>query len=316
MSIDSSQKWISGFWRRLFAITIDTLILVSIGYLLGYFFERQFAEMGGWGGYIGLAIALLYFGVMNSKFCGGQTIGKRILKIKVANKENETISLLRSCGRFLILILPFFLKGNGFTKVLINPEYTWMVSFTVFFGGVLSLLYLYVFNIKTRQCLHDIICKTYVVNVKFENNVAEKTPLIHKIAVALIFLAASIFMLYGNKFLDGSSFRELEPVVVEISSEISKEYPEVTFVSIGSGVSKSKSTSSASEKVEKFIGAEVFANKDIVNQEDVARKIAEKIVSKFPDSKGKNYIEVELIYSYDILIFSKSVKNKYRFSLE
>lgn len=319
MSIDSNQKWISGFWRRLLAITIDILILASIGYLLGYFFEEQFAKIGGWGGYIGLAIALLYFGVMNSKYCGGQTIGKKIFKIKVANKENETISFPRSCGRFSILVLPFFLKGNGFTRVLIDPEYTWMVSFTVFFAGVLSLIYLYVFNIKTRQCLHDLMFKTYVVNIKAENALNEKTPLIHKIIVAVIFLAAFLFMLYGNKFLGGASFKELEPVVVEISSEISKEYPTVRFISIGSGVSKSESTSStsgSSEKTEKFISAEVFVSENIVNQENFAKEIAKKILRKYPNSKDKNYIEIELIYSYDILIFSKSIENKYRFSLE
>jgi uncharacterized RDD family membrane protein YckC len=310
-----NKNWISGFWRRIFALIFDVLILVAIGYTLGHFFERVFVNIGGWGGYIGLSIALAYFGTMNSKLFCGQTIGKKILKIKVVNGENNTISFIRSCSRFLILSLPFFLNNN-FTRVLINPEYTWMVSWTLCFGGILSLAYMYIFNIKTRQSIHDMVCKTYVVNSGSEKNEIQNIFFMHKIVVSLFFIVAASVCIYGNSFLSGSYFKDLNPVLEQVNSEISKETPSVKYVSIGNGVAKSESTSEKSQKVESFSNAEVHVKENIVGEKEFAQKIAELIIKNYPPSRDKDYIEVELSYGYDIFIYSKSVKEVYKFTPE
>ena len=72
--------WISGFWRRIGAFVIDSILLGLLGLLLGLFLEDFFVEIGGWGRFIGFVIAILYFGEMNSKVADGQTIGKKALK--------------------------------------------------------------------------------------------------------------------------------------------------------------------------------------------------------------------------------------------
>lgn len=109
-----------GFWRRLFAFIVDSLILGIFGLIIGTMFFDFFAEIGVLGLLFGFSIALLYFGIQNSSICGGQTIGKRLLKIRVVDKENETISLQRSFVRFMILGPPYFLNGALLPPTLLN----------------------------------------------------------------------------------------------------------------------------------------------------------------------------------------------------
>jgi uncharacterized RDD family membrane protein YckC len=87
---------IAGFWRRLLAFLIDCLILAIVGLVVGSIFFDAFAALGGWGKLVGFTIALIYFGTLNSTVGKGQTLGKRLVNIKVVNCEGEPISLHRS----------------------------------------------------------------------------------------------------------------------------------------------------------------------------------------------------------------------------
>ena len=109
-------KWITGFWRRIGAFLIDAILLGFVGFLLGLGFESTFVELGSWGRVVGFSIALIYFGCMNSRLFSGQTIGKKILKIKVVNLENESIGLARSFLRYSILAIPSSLNGLYFEE--------------------------------------------------------------------------------------------------------------------------------------------------------------------------------------------------------
>ena len=65
MNEGKELKWISGFWRRVVAFFVDTLILGVVGLALGLFLESFFVQMGAWGRLVGFSIALIYFGVMS-----------------------------------------------------------------------------------------------------------------------------------------------------------------------------------------------------------------------------------------------------------
>lgn len=90
------EKWICGFWRRIGALVVDTLVLGVLGSVAGLFLEDIFVQLGGWGRLIGFVVSITYFGVMNSSLANGQTIGKRILNIKVVDSSNSTISCTSS----------------------------------------------------------------------------------------------------------------------------------------------------------------------------------------------------------------------------
>jgi len=114
------MKWISGFWRRIGALVVDAVILGVAGLGLGLVFEEQFVKLGSWGRFVGFFVAFAYFGVMNSHVSGGQTFGKKLLKIKVVNTDNQPITVLRSLSRFIILGIPFFLNGAHFTNKVLS----------------------------------------------------------------------------------------------------------------------------------------------------------------------------------------------------
>ena len=81
MTEEKVIKWISGYWRRIGAFAIDSIILGLIGLSLGLVLEDMFVDIGVWGRLFGFTIALLYFGIMNSVISNGQTLGKKLLKI-------------------------------------------------------------------------------------------------------------------------------------------------------------------------------------------------------------------------------------------
>ncbi len=82
----------SGFWRRVFAYSIDAILLGIIGLALGFTFYEHFLAIGQTGRLYGLVIYLAYFATMNSKIGNGQTLGKRMLGIKVVGLDGSTLT--------------------------------------------------------------------------------------------------------------------------------------------------------------------------------------------------------------------------------
>ena len=93
LSETSPGGWVAGFWRRPIAFLIDYLIVGLIGMLLGMLFYDWLVSLGPLARFIGLAIALAYFGVLNSEIGHGQTVAKRLLRIKVVGVDNECSGL-------------------------------------------------------------------------------------------------------------------------------------------------------------------------------------------------------------------------------
>jgi uncharacterized RDD family membrane protein YckC len=171
---------ISGFWRRFLAWLLDTIIVGIAGKITGIAFSSFLFSIGPYGRPIGLLFILPYFGIMNSKIGGGQTLGKRLMKIAVRNKNNEPIELWRSVVRSLLLASPG-LFNNWTISILIlalpTPLYkgwavpifqnyftTWLMLLLVFgLGG--AILYTIIFNIKPRQGIHDLLMGTYVIHL-------------------------------------------------------------------------------------------------------------------------------------------------------
>lgn len=156
-----SERKISGFWRRLLAIIIDMIILGVLGLLLGDVFFDTFCQMGSQGFWVGLIIAMFYFGWTKSSRKNGQTIGKRIMKIRVVDINGNTIGFKQSLRRSLILLVPFMFTpiSQGTIAQLINAIMIFIM---------VGIVYLYIFNVKTRQTIHDLISGTFVVNADYK----------------------------------------------------------------------------------------------------------------------------------------------------
>jgi uncharacterized RDD family membrane protein YckC len=199
VEIEIKRFAIAGFWRRALAVVLDIAILALPLIILGFTFEDQAFSLGPWGRLIGYGIMLLYWGCLTSKLGKGQTIGKKIMKIAVVDSQGNYLPLGKALLRALLLVLMGLLNGWNFPYGQ-NPIVV-VISSTFVFGGGLAVGYGLIFNRKTRQGIHDLCVKSYVVKVFPEpGTIAPETPRIHArisyglVGLGLVLGIASLFL--------------------------------------------------------------------------------------------------------------------------
>lgn len=293
-----TQKWIAGFWRRIGALFIDSVILGVLGLALSFVFESLFVQMGGWGRLVGFVIALAYFGVMNSSVANGQTFGKKLLDIRVVNSSNNTISLLRSFARYTILALPISLNGAMITNDALLSNMLYPLSIIIF-GGLLSTIYLYIFNRITRQSLHDLITGTYVVNTTAQQQEPSSVWRPHLIVVTVIVVASAIAPIFTKKLAQQEPFKDLLATQTALM-----EYSVVRHATLNVG-SSTLTKSNESAKTTTYLNARVFILEKNVDDVELARNLAKVVMANYADVKNKNLIQITLTYGFDIGIWSQ-----------
>lgn len=296
------QKWITGFWRRIGALLIDTLILGGVGLVLGLFFESAFVQMGGWGRLVGFSIALTYFGIMNSSICKGQTIGKKFLKIRVVDSNNIPINLKKSAIRYFIFAIPFSFNGANLSNEAILSFIIYPIS-TIIFGGIFSILYLYIFNRVTRQSLHDLIVDTYVVNVNVEKQEVGKVWNVHKIIVVAILLAAALVPVFTLTLIQNKSFEDMLAAQSALTNN-----PEVAYSTVTTGLTVKGSNAPS------YVRSNVLLKTNKVNNPELASQLAMIIIKNYPESLVKDTLQINLTYGYDIGIASRGYKQSFNFN--
>lgn len=301
------EKWICGFWRRIGALFIDTLVLGVCGYVVGLFLEDTFVQLGGWGRLIGFVVSITYFGVMNSSLSNGQTIGKKLLNIRVVDASNSTISLSKSFVRYSFLAVPFSLNGAQITNEALLSYLMYPLSFIIF-GGLLSISYLYVFNRVTRQSLHDLAVGTYVVNTEVGS---EELPPVWKPHLAVViglFIAATLVPAFTSDLAKTEPFKGLLATQEAINKIESVKYAGVTEGSTTFTSSDSGSNTTT------YVNTQAFLYKNNVDDSEIAKQLAQTIINTYPESLNKNLIQVTLTYGYDIGIASKWNSYNHRFN--
>jgi uncharacterized RDD family membrane protein YckC len=213
-----NNLFLSKFWSRVWALLIDSLILGIFGYILGSVFEIFFISLGEEAKLIGWFISLAYFSILNSKLNNGQTIGKKIMKIQVTDIDGRTVSLKTSFIRSLILTAPFFLNGFKITGSETFSVVNIIQSMIIFTLG-LGIMVFYIFNKETRQSLHDIVAKTYVVQDHRNNTVTmmpqpKKLPFYITGALLLLVIITSVYSYSSN-----SEIKKLLPVYEKVSQQ-------------------------------------------------------------------------------------------------
>jgi uncharacterized RDD family membrane protein YckC len=325
----TQQNWIAGFWTRLGALVIDGLLLGLFGLVLGHFFSDQFAQMGSWGRLVGFGIGLIYFGVMNSALLGGQTVGKKLLRIRVVDDKNNTIPLFRSMLRYIVFILPLTLNGVYFTdkemphftdkemphftdKVM--PHFTdkvmpyignYPLSFFML-GGMFAIIYLYLYNRATRQSLHDLMVGTFVVNAYSVKQETSKVWKVHLIVVAIAFIAAIIPTAYFPKLISDVSKLVSDASYTGMSAAQSAllNEPRIKSASVKTSyqtiISENKEDQQAT-----YVIAKAWLTSNNVADDELAQYVANIIVQHYPEAKQTDAIKITLAYGYDIGIASK-----------
>ncbi|MBR2865272.1 MAG: RDD family protein [Elusimicrobiaceae bacterium] len=147
----------SGFWRRVVAFVIDSIIASFPVYLLAFpcflILAVQTTQQGNeeisavvfslfslFFNFLSLLSFWLYFSFLESGKHQA-TWGKRILGIKVVNEHGEKISFANATGRFFAKILSYLCLYIGFL----------FVPFT-----------------NRKRALHDMVASTYVVKADYQ----------------------------------------------------------------------------------------------------------------------------------------------------
>jgi uncharacterized RDD family membrane protein YckC len=124
----------AGFWVRFFAIVIDSIGVGIVSNIISGLVSS--APMSATGSSINTLIGVLYFCYFWSAQGGGQTLGMRVLNIKVVRTDGSSLTILQAFIRYIGLI----------------------VSIVCLFIGVIWAAF-----DANKQGWHDKIAGTYVV---------------------------------------------------------------------------------------------------------------------------------------------------------
>lgn len=157
------HRCIGGFWRRVFAFLTDGAILAFVGGLASALLAERAYTLGNWALLGGFLVALIYFGIMNSRIGNGRTVGKLLCGLQVVDVEGNTISVPTSFLRSAIVLISLMI-GDLSVSPFIQHMMVYKISMPVIQTILsVSLLYLLIFNQATRQLSHDLLFGTYVV---------------------------------------------------------------------------------------------------------------------------------------------------------
>ena len=293
-----NARIISGFWRRLAAFLIDSLIVGMTGFLIGLLFFNKLAQLGQWGHVVGFVIAALYFSVLNSELGNGQTPGKRALGIEVVNKSGRHISLFRSFLRYSVLSIPFFLN-NASLSLPLDSSLPVLIAGLLVFGLGGATIYLLVFNRRTRQGTHDLVAGTYVVRSSPKGIVNHGDVWRPHFAIigawcVAVMAAGPVIGIYTK---DNQTFKNLIAIQKEIEAT-----GKVHFASASEG--KSWGYLGGKKWEVNYLQIRAILREPPEDYEKAAHEIAKIVLAQYPKIPEKRVISVVLSYGYDIGIAS------------
>jgi uncharacterized RDD family membrane protein YckC len=295
---------IAGFWRRLSALIIDLLMLGALGMIIGVLFFDPLARMGDAAKLIGFVIALAYFGFCNSRVVGGQTLAKRWLRLRVVDAQGDTLSLSRSMLRYVVLGVPFFANGTTFSPQLMLSSVLGYFLALIVFGGMLSIVYLYIFNRRTRQSLHDLAVDSYVVQAAPESGHAAFLRIWkgHLLVVVVLTLLALGAPAVGRRLVGTPTFAGMLPLYQMLSTQ-----PHVLSVQVVRG------RLYVNGNLTRSMQAALRLDAPMIDDSAMAKRIAQILATNDPDIASDDTVQVKLTYGYTMGIASGWKSHGYSF---
>jgi len=168
-SFGEDKENLAGRWIRLLANLVDGFIflipMIALSFIIPFIESRN--DLGI---FVAIGIALIIFVVaivvinLILLYKNGQTMGKRLLSIKIVRTDGSHVGLLR------IIFLRFLPTG--------------ILSGIPFIGYLFALLDPLLIFQKSRRCLHDLIADTIVIDA-FSDGVSRRSTAVI-IAVSII----------------------------------------------------------------------------------------------------------------------------------
>ncbi len=297
---EQQARRISGFWRRIAAFLLDSLLLALIGFALGAFCFDFLADLGALGKLLGFSIALAYFGLLNSSIGRGQTLGKRMMKIEVVDRSGRHIALGRSLLRYMVLGAPYFLNNTALPANLLNAPGSMLISFIIFGCGS-AIIYMYLFNRRTRQSLHDLVAGTFVVRTEPTGAVTNTLWRPHLTVVGILFALALMAPVYLQRQFEGVG--ELPQAAATQHALLESGMVQAASVHFG----KSWTVSNGNRSESTFLKVQAMVRLPAQNDEATSLKIGRIVFDTYDSVLQKDLVSVIVTRGYDIGIARASV---------
>ncbi len=203
----SIQLPIARIWSRLGALLIDGALFYIIASILGQTFYEGLMRLNPWLPWLAQALPLLYFALGESRLFEGQTLGKAILRIRVATTNGQSALLRAGFLRALIKYACFGVVLQPDKLALALPADWRPVAMLVFFLFTVLALALIIGELTSlfmhprRRTLHDLTAGTQVIRERAEGELgieSEFNPLLaSRERLALRFGLFAFFISFG-----------------------------------------------------------------------------------------------------------------------
>lgn len=292
----------AGFWRRVAALVVDGLVLGAIGFPLGLLLGEGLAPVGTPARLIGLLVILPYLGVLGSYVGGGQTVGKRLLGLRVVDANGRPLSLARSFARAALLSLPWIFNGIRFASLgPVVLATLWVASILIFgIGG--AIIGTYVLNRRTRQALHDLLVGSFVIQADGLGlrvpAMSTRRPMLASGAWVSLVAAGTTAMVLMGPGLIASQF---PPVLMEAIAAI----PGASSIEIKNLTTWGPGRSS------KVIVAVLWFRGPPEDMKKAAQEVAAATLKHHPDAASVPTLAVTVIRGWDVGIASMTSAQNY-----
>ena len=127
---------------------------------------RVFEQLGERAVFVGLAISMAYTGILQSRFGGGRTLGKKLLGLRVVRLDGTLMSLDRSLVRYALMGLLVYQGAVAYALVGLL-RFLDFASVQTVVGGVATVLFLGCVVVvpfhPLKRGLHDLLAGTIVI---------------------------------------------------------------------------------------------------------------------------------------------------------
>lgn len=292
---------IAGVWRRVAAFMLDGLAQGLIGMALGALASDALVGLGPWGRLLGFGIALAYFGFFNSRLGWGQSLGKRLLQIKVVDAQGAELPLGRAVLRYLPVGTVWFLSNAQLPDALLFSAWAAVLGLAIFGLGA-CLLYLFVFNRRSRQSLHDVLSGSFVVHAGWQGPVpadlAAPLPTLHRAVCALLLLLGALGPLISQQWLQKDSQTPFAPLA-QILRAVNAE-PWVQSSAVNQGVTYTQSSKDGSSRTIRHLSIHAISRDADIDQAQRLQALARLALAAHPEAAALDQIQITLAHGYDI----------------
>jgi uncharacterized RDD family membrane protein YckC len=278
-------------WRRCVAYLADSVFLGLVGAGIGKVFYDRLLQLGTWGVLVGLFIGSLYYASLDCSIGNGQTLGKRLLKVRLVDFKGKPVSFGKALARYAIFAAPIFAYGLKLPETRTPWAVTALVFVIVYWIGGASF-YLIVFDRQNRQGLHDLAAGSYVVYADHEGQVETRpVPQLLWVVLGTLLLALTVC---AASLKDWS---EKQPTVVEFHRDA--RIPE-SMDGVQRAYLKDRLKHGLNGDARKVVYVDVVTKGKPMSEEAFAYDLAKTLLNSDRNLQNYDLINVGLFYGYDI----------------